>query len=155
MGQATAVITVDVRSRGPVGLGLSVALTAVLIAAAATVGLVVLRPKLAELRTLDAAQATASAATAAAEADAAARTQELRYMRLRWQAGAAEAEALGFVDARICEVASGDLDTTLAALDALAHAEDPVVAELPAWQAASRSPAAADAYRNCESGGTP
>lgn len=153
MGQATAVIAVDVRSRGPVGLGLSVALTAVLIAAAVTVGVVVLRPKLAELRTLDAAQATASAETAAAEADAAARTQELRDMRVRWQAGAAEAEAIRFAGAHICEVATDDLDVTLAALDALAGREDPVLAQQAAWPPALKSPEVAEAYKGCGSGG--
>lgn len=130
-------------------------LSAVLVATAVGVGVAVLRPQLAELRAADAEDEAAGATAATAEQDAAASEREVRYMRLRWQAGAAEAEARDFARTHVCAVASGDLEATRVALDALARRDDPVLADQPGWQSALLGPELEDAYQACGSGGTP
>lgn len=155
MGQATPAASNDIeRSGGPAAIVFLVALIVVCIGAAVTVGLVLLPPGLADLREADAELAAAGESAATAEAVASSSAQEVREMRVRWQGGAADLEAVAFVDAHICEVATEDLETTRAALDALVERTDPALASQAAWQSALESPEVAAAYDGCGSGGT-
>lgn len=154
MGQATPTSAPGgERSGGRAAVVLLISLIVVCIAAAVTVGLLVLRPRLSDLRAADAEQVAARETAARAEDEAASKAREVREMRFRWQAGAAEAAAAAFVSAHICEVATDDLASTLAALDALADRVDPTLAEQAEWQEALTSPEVANAHQGCGSGG--